>query len=102
MITKALAAEYSLPLETGAWVHKEDTSGNSVPAVTAGSPGEAAGIRTGDIITTVEGQALDPVNRLEDLLVQYSPGRTISLKVYRDGGYITVQVTLGTRPDNLG
>ena len=102
MITKALAAEYSLPLENGAWVHKEDQSGNAVPAVTAGGPGEAAGIRTGDIITTIEGQVLDPVNRLEDLLVQYSPGRTISLQVYRDGGYVTIKVTLGTRPDNLG
>jgi len=31
--------------------------------------------------------------------VQYAPGRTISLQVYRAGGTVTVQVTLGTRPD---
>jgi S1-C subfamily serine protease len=102
LITKALAAQNNLPLEQGAWVHKEDSSGDAVPAVTVGSPGEAAGIRTGDIITTVEGQQIDLLHRLEDLLVQYSPGRTISLQLYRDGGYLTVRVTLGTRPDNLG
>ena len=101
-ITKALAAEYGLPLQQGAWVHKEDTSGSSVPAVTVGSPGEAAGIKTGDIITSLEGQPIDTLHRLEDLLVQYSPGRTVSLQVYRDGTYLTVKVTLGTRPTNLG
>jgi S1-C subfamily serine protease len=101
LITKALASEYGLPLEQGAWVHKEDTSGDAVPAVTVGSPGEAAGIRTGDIITALEGQAIDQLHRLEDLLVQYSPGRTVSLQLYRDGAYLTVQVTLGTRPNNL-
>ena len=101
LIDKGLAAQNSLPLEQGAWVHKEDTSGNAVEAVTAGSPAAAAGIRTGDIITAVEGQKIDQLHRLEDLLVQYSPGRTISLQVYRSGSYLTVQVALGTRPDNL-
>jgi S1-C subfamily serine protease len=102
LITKALAAQNNLPLQQGAWVHKEDTSGTAVPAVTVGSPGEAAGIRTGDIITALEGQQVDALHRLEDLLVQYSPGRTITVQLYRDGGYLTVRVTLGTRPDNLG
>jgi S1-C subfamily serine protease len=101
LITKALASDYGLPLQDGAWVHKEDASGDSVPAVTVGSPGEAAGIRTGDIITALEGQSIDQLHRLEDLLVQYSPGRTVSLQLYRDGAYLTVQVTLGTRPNNL-
>ena len=101
-ITKGLAALDNLPLQQGAWVHKEDDSGNAVPAVTSGSPAEAAGIKDGDIIMAVDGQQVDPLHPLEDLLVQYSPGRTITLKVYRDGGYITLDVTLGTRPDNLG
>jgi S1-C subfamily serine protease len=101
LITKALASAYGLPLQEGAWVHKEDVSGDSVPAVTEGSPGEAAGIRTGDIITALEGQPINQLHRLEDLLVQYSPGRTVSVQLYRDGAYLTVQVTLGTRPNNL-
>ncbi len=99
LVDRGLAADFSLPVTSGAWVHKEDSSGNSIEAVDAGSPGEKAGIKTGDIITSVEGQTIDAFHRLEDLLVQYAPGRTISLQVYRAGGTVTVQVTLGTRPD---
>ncbi|MGA3058503.1 MAG: trypsin-like peptidase domain-containing protein [Candidatus Limnocylindrales bacterium] len=102
LIDRGLAADLSLPLNQGAWVHKEDSSGTSLEAVTPGSPGDIAGIKTGDIITSVEGQAIDGSHRLEDLLVQYAPGRTISLQLYRDGSYITVRVTLGTRPDSAG
>ncbi len=99
LIDRGFAADFSLPLDYGAWVHKEDASGNSIAAVTVGSPGDQAGIKTGDIITSVEGQTIDTFHRLEDLLVQYAPGRTISLQLYRAGSYITVQVTLGTRPE---
>ena len=102
LIDRGLAADLSLPLNQGAWVHKEDSSGTSLEAVTPGSPGAVAGIKTGDIITSLEGQTIDPSHRLEDLLVQYAPGRTISLQLYREGSYVTVRVTLGTRPDTAG
>jgi S1-C subfamily serine protease len=101
LIDKGLAAQYNLPLNHGAWVHKEDASGNSIEAVVAGSPAAAAGIQTGDIITTIEGQTIDQLNPLEDLIVQYPPGRTITLQLYRHGSFLTVRVTLGTRPNNL-
>jgi S1-C subfamily serine protease len=102
LIDRGFAADFNLPLDHGAWVHKEDSAGNSVPAVASGSPGDLAGIKTGDIITAVEGQAIDAFHRLEDLLVQYAPGRTVSLQVYRAGTYLTIRVTLGTRPENAG
>ena len=102
LIDRGLAADYNLPLQNGAWVHKEDSSGASLEAVVPGSPGDLAGIKTGDIITSVEGQTIDPLHRLEDMLVQYAPGRTISIELYRAGTQSTVRVTLGTRPDNAG
>jgi S1-C subfamily serine protease len=97
-INRGLKEQYSLPLDEGAWVHKEDATGNSIEAVTAGSPGEAAGIKTGDIITEAEGQAIDQAHQLADVLVQYAPGRTVSVEIYRKGAYLTLAVTLGTRP----
>ncbi len=99
-IDKGLQQQYKLPLAEGAWVHKEDASGNSIEAVVAGSPGAAAGIKTGDIITRVEGQTVDSSHELEDLLVLYAPGRRVSVEVYRGGSYLTLMVTLGTRPDS--
>jgi serine protease Do len=100
MIDRGLKDQYNLPLDQGAWVHSEDASGASVAAVLAGSPGDKAGIKTGDIITQVEGQTIDSLHPLQDVLVQYAPGRTVSVEVYRDGSYLTVRVSLGTRPDS--
>ena len=100
IIDRGLQERYSLFLSQGAWVHKEDADGNSVEAVLAGSPGDKAGVKTGDIITKLEGETIDLSHRLEDLLVKYAPGRTITLETYRGGSYITLEVTLGTRPTN--
>ncbi len=102
MIDRGTMEQYKLPLSDGAWVHAEDATGKSVEAVVAGSPGEKAGIKTGDIITTVEGQIIDLVHPLQDVLVEYAPGRTVTLQVYRGDAYLTLQVTLGTRPDGAG
>jgi putative serine protease PepD len=97
-IDAALALQNNLPLNHGAWVHKEDASGNSVEAVVADGPAALAGIKTGDIITAIEGQQINATDLLEDLLVQFAPGRTVSIDLFRGGQYLTVRLTLGTRP----
>jgi S1-C subfamily serine protease len=58
--------------------------------VIAGSPGAKAGIKTGDIITMVEGTTIDALHPLQDVLVQYTPGRTVTLQIYRAGTYLTL------------
>jgi serine protease Do len=98
IIDRSLKEQYGLLLSQGAWVHSEDQAGTATEAVIPGSPGAKAGIKTGDIITKIEGESIDMSHRLEDLLVKYAPGRTITLEAYRDGSYITIEVTLGTRP----
>jgi S1-C subfamily serine protease len=100
LIDPGVQQRYKLPLAQGAWVHREDSNGLSLAAVTPGSPGDQAGIMTGDIITDIEGQPIDQSHRLEDIIVQYAPGRTVSLEVYRNGVYVTRMITLGTRPSN--
>ena len=94
-----LATEHNLALDHGAWVHKEDGNGASIDAIVTDGPADQAGIETGDIIVAIEGQQIDATNSLEDALVRYAPGRSISIDLYRDGKYITVHVTLGTRPN---
>ena len=49
----------------------------------------------------IEGQAIDPEHPLDALLVSYRPGQTISITIRRDGQDMDVDVTLGTRPDDL-
>ena len=98
-IDLGLKTQNNLPLDHGAWVHNEDASGSVINAVVAGGPADKAGIKNEDIITAIEGQAIDQTHLLEDILIQYAPGRTIAISLYRGGQTLTVHLTLGTRPD---
>jgi S1-C subfamily serine protease len=68
------------------------------PPIVAGSPAEAAGLKAGDIITAVNGQALTLANPLDQVVSQLAPGQTATLDVLRNGQTIKITVTLGTRP----
>jgi len=100
-ITKQLAADQKLPVEAGAWIQPTDSStGAASPAVIAGSPADKAGLKEGDIITAVDGTKVDASRPLDDILTQYTPGKTVTLDVLRDGQTLTLQLSLGTRPAN--
>lgn len=89
-----VARENNLSVSAGAWIMADGTTSPIVPD----SPAERAGLKGGDIITAVNETAIDQTRPLQDLLVQYSPGTTITLTVLRDGSSITIAVELGTRP----
>jgi S1-C subfamily serine protease len=72
--------------------------GALVTDVSAGSPAARGGVRIHDVITKVNDQAIDDDHPLVDVLRQYSPGTKVSITVYRNGKYQTLQVTLGTHP----
>ena len=71
------------------------------PSIVDGSPAQAAGLVEGDIITAVNGTALDATRPLDLAMSQLSPGQTATLTVLRDGQTLTIPVTLGTRPADL-
>jgi S1-C subfamily serine protease len=100
-VTKAIAAENELPVDAGAWISAVDDAGRRIDPIVANSPAAAAGLRDDDIIVAVDGAEIGPNNPLDDILTQYAPGRTVALDVLRDGGRLTLTVTLGTRPANL-
>lgn len=89
-----IARENDLSVSAGAWIIGDGTTSPIIP----GSPAESAGLQSGDIITAVNETAIDESHPLQDLLVQYSPGTTITLTVLRDGSSITVTLELGIRP----
>ena len=91
-----IAADNSLSVQTGAWIHVDQQSG--VVAVVAGSPAKDAGLQDGDIISALDGQTVDRQHPLDLLLLQHNPGDTVTLSVLRDGATISVDLTLGTRP----
>jgi S1-C subfamily serine protease len=99
-IDKQVAKTESLPVDQGAWVSpKADSTGK--PAITPGSPAEAAGIKPGDIIVAIGDTKIDTEHPLNAVLAQNAPGDKIDLKVLREGKTLTISVTLGTRPADL-
>jgi S1-C subfamily serine protease len=59
------------------------------------SPAAAAGIKIGDIITTVDGSTITGGDELTQILVKRRPGEEVTLGVLRDDHETKIKVTLG-------
>src|SRR5580700_2373168 len=68
--------------------------GAVVTNVTPDAPGEKAGLKTGDVITGINGQRVADAGELQMRVGQQEPGTTIHLEVSREGKTINVPVTL--------
>ncbi len=111
-IDAAVKQANDLPVDNGAWIptaNAASAQGNSgqrgvggTPAaqesVVAGSPAEKGGLQAGDIITAIDGTALDATHPLDLVMSQAAPGQTVKLDVLRDGSTTQLTVVLGTRP----
>jgi S1-C subfamily serine protease len=95
-----IAADHDLSVELGAWIHRPAAAGQGSPIV-AGSPAEKAGLRDGDVITAIDGHAVDRTHALDLLLLARGPGDTVTLTVVRGSETTQIEVTLGTRPADL-
>jgi 2-alkenal reductase len=88
-IDAMLALDNNLPVNAGALIS----------AVEQGGPAARAGLRSGDIVTKVNGKPIGPGQSLRALLLEYKPGDVVTLDVVRNGEQLSLDVTLGTRPD---
>jgi len=87
-VTPSLVALYDLPVE----------SGIIVGDVADGTPADAAGIRTNDVILAIDERPIDLTNPLIEVLMTYAAGETVSVTVWRNGDEFTTDLTLGERP----
>jgi len=69
-------------------------------AVSAGAPAAAAGVRADDIVLSVDGVAATSPAEVTREIVAHEPGDVVTLELLRDGQPVTVDVTLGQRPDD--
>ena len=94
-VTPQIAAANGLSVQSGVLVSAfaNDASGKS--------PAQQAGVRTGDIITAVNGQTINDNGDLASALISLSPGTQVTLSIQRGNSQRTVKVTLGERPTNL-
>jgi serine protease Do len=70
--------------------------GALVTQVEPNSPGAKAGLKTGDVITQLDGQPVNDAGELQVEVGQRQPGTTIKLGVIRNGSSQTIPVTLGS------
>jgi serine protease Do len=84
-INPTIATRYNLPVQWGAYVVQ----------VTAGSPGDQAGLLQGDIITRIGDETISETNSYVNALFAYQPGQTVEVELVRGTQTMKVQVTLG-------
>jgi serine protease Do len=65
-----------------------------VNKVQKGSAAEKAGIKPGDIIVAVDGEEVKNGGELRNKIAFKGAGSTVTLKVYRNGKYITLKAKL--------
>ena len=76
----------------------DGNGGATVGAVSAGSPAAKAGMREGDVVTTIDGRRVGSSDALVAAVDAHAPGDEVTLEVRRDDAERDIEVTLGTRP----
>ena len=87
-VTADLADDLGLKEQTGALV----------AAAQKDSPAAAAGVKSGDVITSVDGETVADPHDLARRIAALGPKKTVKLGLVRNGSPMTIDVTLGTMP----
>ncbi|WP_252511104.1 Do family serine endopeptidase [Phreatobacter aquaticus] len=74
--------------------------GALIAGVQEGSPAARADLKPSDVITGVDGQAINDARELSRRIGTARPGATVRLTVHRDGAERTVNLTLGQLPSD--
>ncbi len=76
----------------------KETKGALVSEPQKGSPASDAGIKSGDVVTAVNGETVDGPRELSRKIAAMGPDKKVDLSVWRDGNTKTVSLTLGRLP----
>ena len=87
-IDDGVAAAYGIP----------KNQGELIADVTADGPAAKGGVRAGDVVVKVNGQAVTPDQTLSYLVSNVKPGSTARLDILRNGKPVVANVTVATRP----
>lgn len=75
-----------------------DASGAIVADPEEGAPADRAGIRAGDVITAVNGDAIDGPRDLSRAIAGFDPGTEVTITIQRNGDSRDLAVELGELP----
>src|SRR5438105_8143921 len=74
------------------------SSSAKVNGVRSGTPAAQAGLRSGDVVTALDGQRISTAAELESAIAAKKPGDSVSITYTRNGTSHTVQLKLASRP----
>jgi serine protease Do len=77
---------------------KGEPTGALVGEVTAKSPSEKAGLKTGDVITAVNGKKINDARELRLMIGSMQPGTMVQIEINREGQKKTFDVALAEMP----
>jgi serine protease Do len=86
--------------ENAKFFQMNTASGAIVTQIEPNSAGAKAGLRTGDVITKLDGQSVTDAGELQMQVGQKHPGDTIHLEVMRDGKTMSIPVPLEAMGEN--
>jgi len=84
--------------DTAAALGIAKNQGELINDVTAGGPAAKAGVRAGDVVTRVNGQAVTVDQSLSYLVSNVKPGQTARLDILRNGKPASANVVVAPRP----
>ena len=76
----------------------EKAEGALISSVTPDSPAAEAGLRSGDVILSWDGKAVEDLKDLPRLVAFTPVGKTVAVEIWRDGARETLQVVTGRAP----
>ncbi len=76
----------------------DSTTGVEVLNVIPGSPAAVSGLRTGDIVLSIDDNEMTDANRLIQYVARKAPNTVLKTQVVRDGKNMTIDITLAERP----
>lgn len=79
----------------------DDLEAAYINEVTPDAPAERAGLRNGDIVTSLNGEKIETSTELTRLVGAARPGSILRLEILREGSRQIVEVRSGTRPADI-
>jgi serine protease Do len=92
-VTPSFAEEFAFQSE-----YENGERGVLVGDVTADSPAARAGLLSGDIVTKIDGAAVNDMKQFRTTVADLTPGARAAFDVWRDGKRVEVMATIGVAP----
>jgi S1-C subfamily serine protease len=93
-----------MPMPFGRGFTQQGVAGAIVFSVTVGSPADTAGLKQGDLVTAIDGTALNTPQALVTAIAAHKPGDVVTVSVQHQGAPTStdIKITLGDNPNKKG